>query len=57
MTTARILQVNVSDGGVPKLPVPAARVTPRGVDGDRQTGETVHGGPHRAVSILGIEVI
>ncbi|MEO6578387.1 MAG: GNAT family N-acetyltransferase [Candidatus Limnocylindria bacterium] len=57
MTTARILQVNVSDGGVPKLPVPAAHVALGGVEGDRQTGETVHGGPHRAVSILGIEVI
>jgi len=29
----------------------------RGVEGDRQLGATVHGGPHRAVSILGIEAI
>ena len=57
MGEARLLQVNVSDGGVPKLPVDAARVTKNGVEGDRQRAETVHGGPHRAVSILGVEAI
>jgi len=57
MSDGRILQVNVSAGGVPKLPVPAARITGDGVEGDRQREETVHGGPHRAVSILGIEAI
>lgn len=53
----RLLHVNVSDGGVPKLPVEAARVARYGVEGDRQREVTVHGGPHRAVSILGIEAI
>jgi MOSC domain-containing protein YiiM/GNAT superfamily N-acetyltransferase len=53
----RLLQVNVSGGGVPKLPVPAARITTSGVEGDRQREVTVHGGPHRAVSLLGIEAI
>ena len=52
-----MVQVNVSDGGVPKRAVPSARVTRAGVDGDRQREITVHGGPHRAVSILGIEAI
>ena len=53
----RLLHVNVSDGGVPKMPVEAARITRNGVEGDRQREVTVHGGPHRAVSILGIEAI
>ena len=57
MSDARVVQVNVSDGGVPKLPVAAARVTTYGVEGDRQQADTVHGGPHRAVTVLGIEVI
>lgn len=57
MSDGRLLQVNVSEGGVPKLPVEAARVTSGGVEGDRQREVTVHGGPHRAVSILGIEAI
>src|SRR6187551_860128 len=57
MTPGRLLHVNVSSGGVPKLAVPEARITRFGVEGDRQRNVTVHGGPHRAVSILGIEAI
>lgn len=57
MSHGRLLQVNVSPGGVPKHPVPEARVSTLGVEGDRQADSTVHGGPHRAVSILGIEAI
>ena len=53
----RVVHVNVSRGGVPKRPVPVARITTLGVAGDRQHASTVHGGPHRAVSILGIEAI
>jgi MOSC domain-containing protein YiiM/GNAT superfamily N-acetyltransferase len=53
----RLIQVNVSAGGVPKHPVPEARVTRLGIEGDRQRDVTSHGGPHRAVSILGIEAI
>jgi MOSC domain-containing protein YiiM/GNAT superfamily N-acetyltransferase len=57
MMDGRLMQINVSEGGVPKLPVPAARITVAGVEGDRQREVTVHGGPHRAVSLLGIEAI
>ena len=57
MSQGRLVQVNVSPGGVPKHAVPEARVTALGVEGDRQADVTVHGGPHRAVSILGIEAI
>jgi MOSC domain-containing protein YiiM/GNAT superfamily N-acetyltransferase len=53
----RVLQVNVSPGGVPKLPVERAWVGKFGVEGDRQQHDTVHGGPHRAVALLGIEAI
>src|SRR5687768_18536145 len=55
--TGRVLSVNVSPGGVPKLPVSEARVTQGGVEGDRQRETTVHGGPTRAVSLLAIETI
>src|SRR5688500_5383195 len=57
MSHGRLVQVNVSPGGVPKHAVHEARVTTLGVEGDRQADVTVHGGPHRAVSILGIEAI
>jgi MOSC domain-containing protein YiiM/GNAT superfamily N-acetyltransferase len=53
----RVLQVNISPGGVPKLPVERAWVGELGLDGDRHRHDTVHGGPHRAVALLGIEAI
>ena len=57
MVDGELLHVNVSPGGVPKLPIPEGEITRFGVVGDRQADATVHGGPHRAVSILGIEAI
>src|SRR5919112_4648440 len=53
----RVLQVNISPGGVPKQPVERARVGPLGLDRDRHRHDTVHGRPHRAVALLGIEAI
>jgi MOSC domain-containing protein YiiM len=53
----RVLQVNVSPGGVPKLPVERAWVGPLGLDGDAHRHATVHGGPHRAVALMAIEAI
>ncbi|HET9347421.1 MAG TPA: GNAT family N-acetyltransferase [Candidatus Limnocylindrales bacterium] len=53
----RVLQVNISPGGVPKLPVERAWVGPLGLDGDAHRHRFVHGGPHRAVALLGIEAI
>ncbi|HJT20232.1 MAG TPA: MOSC domain-containing protein [Nitrospira sp.] len=50
-------QINVSDGGVPKRPVFEAKVTERGLDGDRQVNLKVHGGPDRALCLFSLEVI
>jgi MOSC domain-containing protein YiiM len=50
-------QINVSNGGVPKLPVPEARITTLGVDGDRHNNQLLHGGPERAVCLFSLEVI
>jgi MOSC domain-containing protein YiiM len=55
--TGTIHQVNVSDGGVPKRPVPAAEVREQGLSGDRQRNRRVHGGPFRAVCLYSLEVI
>jgi MOSC domain-containing protein YiiM len=52
-----LYQINVSDGGVPKLPVEHARITRHGVDGDRQRNRAVHGGEQRAVCLFSLEVI
>jgi MOSC domain-containing protein YiiM len=53
----RVLRLNISAGGVPKLPVAAALVGTLGFDGDGHTDRTVHGGPHRAVCLYSIEAI
>ncbi|MFL5751233.1 MAG: GNAT family N-acetyltransferase [Chloroflexota bacterium] len=53
----RVLQVNISPGGVPKHAVDAAWVDENGLTGDAHRHRYVHGGPHRAVSLLGIEAI
>ncbi len=55
--SGRVLQVNVSAGGVPKLPTDTARVGRFGIDGDAHTDLTVHGGPHMALCLFGIEAI
>ena len=54
---AHVIQVNVSPGGVPKLPVDRAWVGPHGLVGDAHRDHTVHGGPHRAVALFAIEAI
>jgi MOSC domain-containing protein YiiM len=56
-TAGRVFQINLSDGGVPKLPVAEARVTANGIAGDRQKHTVFHGGPERAVSLFSLEVI
>lgn len=54
---ARIHQLNVSDGGVPKLPVPEALVNVRGIVGDQQADRKHHGTPDQALCLYSREVI
>ena len=55
--SGRIVQLNVSPGGVPKLPVPEARVTALGLEGDAHRDLEHHGGPERAVCLFALERI
>ena len=55
--TGSIVSLNRSDGGVPKRSVARARVTLEGMEGDRQRNLKHHGGPDRALCLLGEEVI
>lgn len=55
--TATILQLNSSAGGVPKLPLAEATISATGIDGDTQAKPGIHGGPYRALCLLGIESI
>jgi MOSC domain-containing protein YiiM len=53
----RIVQISVSPGGVPKLPVEAAVITTDGVEGDAHRNLEHHGGPDRAVCVYSMEAI
>ncbi len=55
--TARIFQLNVSRGGVPKRPVAEAHVDAGGMEGDRQADRRIHGGPDRALCLFAVEVL
>lgn len=57
VSVGTVLSVNVSDGGVPKLSVPSARVTATGVEGDRQGDTEHHGGPEQTLCLFSAEVI
>ena len=54
--TGNVLQINVSDGGVPKRFVQSAEVTEDGLVGDRQDNLKFHG-PDRAISLYAYELI
>src|SRR3989442_10615748 len=57
ITHPRVHQINVLDGGVPKLPVPKAYITVQGVEGDRQRSPQYHGGVDRAGCLYSLEGI
>jgi MOSC domain-containing protein YiiM len=54
---ARIIQISISPGGVPKLSVLSARVTKLGLEGDLHRDMEHHGGPERAVCLFALEQI
>ncbi len=55
--SGRVLQVNVSPGGVPKTPVASAEVGRLGLEGDAVNHPKIHGGPERAVCLFSNELI
>lgn len=55
--TGAVVQLNVSDGGVPKLPVDELAVSRRGATGDRQAARQHHGRPFQALCLWSTEVI
>ena len=55
--TARVAQLNVSPGGVPKRPVERAYLGPEGLQGDAHNDRVAHGGPLRALCLYALERI
>jgi MOSC domain-containing protein YiiM len=52
-----LYQINCSPGGLPKLPVPEAWVSVKGMDGDRHRNRVLHGGPDRALCLFSLEIL
>jgi MOSC domain-containing protein YiiM len=44
-----IVQINISNGGVPKLPIAEGHATPLGIEGDRHAHPEIHGGMKQAL--------
>jgi MOSC domain-containing protein YiiM len=55
--TGRVHHINVSRGGVPKLPLLEATVGELGLEGDSVANPDIHGGPERAVCVYSLERI
>jgi MOSC domain-containing protein YiiM len=53
----RIIQVNVSPGGIPKRPVPEGLLAPLGLQGDGHAHPQYHGGPMKAILAVTAEVV
>jgi MOSC domain-containing protein YiiM len=54
---ARVLQINVSPGGVPKKPIPEGHVTFARVIGDDWNDKKHHGLPGQALCLFSVELI
>ena len=55
--SGKIIQINISAGGVPKKPVPTAFVSFERVEGDDWRFKDVHGGPQQAILMISKENI
>lgn len=53
--TGSVVQISTSRGGVPKLPMPEAVITPLGLEGDVHAHPQIHGGPRQAVLVISAE--
>jgi len=52
-----IIQINVSQGGLPKRPIARGRLRASGLEGDAQAHPQIHGGPRKAVLLIAAEVV
>ncbi len=55
--TGKILQINISPGGLPKRAIASGMITPLGLEGDSFAHPQFHGGPRQAVLFIASETI
>jgi len=53
----RIHSIHISPGGVPKLPIEEAIITPLGIEGDGHNDWRNHGGPNAALCLFSLDTI
>ncbi len=53
----KILQVNISNGGLPKRPILLGKADRSGLEGDRFDHPNIHGGPDQALLLLADETV
>src|SRR5215472_6688595 len=52
-----ILQVNVSNGGLPKRAISQGFISTLGIEGDEHAHPEIHGGPRKAILLIAAEVV
>jgi MOSC domain-containing protein YiiM len=55
--SAVVVQISISQGGIPKLAVPSAEVATGGIAGDAWRHPQIHGGPGQAILLITAEGI
>jgi MOSC domain-containing protein YiiM len=55
--TGTVVQINISQGGVPKRPIPEAILIPLGIMGDAHAHPQIHGGLRQALLLIASEAI
>jgi MOSC domain-containing protein YiiM len=50
--TGKVVQLSVSKGGIPKLPIQQSQVTTYGLREDRHAHPAIHGGPRQAILLI-----
>lgn len=55
--TPRVIQINISGGGIPKKPIPVGTVTFTKVEGDNWNDRRFHGWPDQAICLYSLELI
>jgi len=57
VAVSTIVQINVSQGGLPKRSIASAMITPLGLAGDAHAHPQIHGGPLQAMLLIASETI
>lgn len=55
--TGRVVQINISRGGLPKRPIAQGNLTATGMEGDSWAHPQIHGGPTQTVLLIALESI